>query len=113
MASAISGVPASSTKRIVARAKSSLGRARWSTSGPIVCFSRSAYSGRDHLSDAICADTFVGRMLCRGAPGFVSRKRHTSTLWHIMSVSTPPPCSSPRQNHGMCGPLCSSAARAR
>ena len=30
-----------------------------------------------------------------------------------MSLSTPPPCSSPRQNHGMCGPLCSSAARAR
>ena len=30
-----------------------------------------------------------------------------------MSLSTPPPCRSPRQNHGACGPLCSSAARAR
>ena len=30
-----------------------------------------------------------------------------------MSLSTPPPCRSPLQNHGMCGPLCSSAARAR
>jgi len=30
-----------------------------------------------------------------------------------MSFKTPPPCSSPRQNHGACGPLCSSAARAR
>ena len=30
-----------------------------------------------------------------------------------MSFSTPPPCRSPRQNHGMCGPPCSSAARAR
>ncbi len=30
-----------------------------------------------------------------------------------MSLSTPPPCRSPRQNHGMCGPECSSAARAR
>ncbi len=30
-----------------------------------------------------------------------------------MSFSTPPPCNLPCQNHGMCGPLCSSAARAR
>ena len=48
-----------------------------------------------------------------GAPGWVSRCRTSSAEWHIMSLSTPPPCSSPRQNHGMCGPLCSSAARAR
>ena len=30
-----------------------------------------------------------------------------------MSVSVPPPCNAPVQNHGECGPLCSSAARAR
>ena len=30
-----------------------------------------------------------------------------------MSLSTPPPCRRPCQNHGLCGPLCSSAARAR
>ena len=30
-----------------------------------------------------------------------------------MSLSTPPPWRVPSQNHGMCGPLCSSAARAR
>jgi len=48
-----------------------------------------------------------------GAPGSVSRYRTTSIEWHIMSLSTPPPCRSPRQNQGMCGPLCSSAARAR
>ena len=51
--------------------------------------------------------------LSRGAPGSVSRNRATSTLWHIMSDSTPPPCRSPCQNQGSCGPLCSSAARAR
>ena len=38
---------------------------------------------------------------------------HGREEWHIMSLSTPPPWSSPRQNHGVCGPLCSSAARAR
>ena len=48
-----------------------------------------------------------------GVPGFVSRCRTTRAEWHIMSLSTPPPCSRPCQNHGMCGPLCSSAARAR
>ena len=48
-----------------------------------------------------------------GAPGSVNRCRMTSALWHIMSLSTPPPCSAPCQNHGMWGPLCSSAARAR
>ena len=46
-------------------------------------------------------------------PGSVSRCRTSSAEWHIMSLSTPPPCSSPCQNQGACGPLCSSAARAR
>ena len=59
------------------------------------------------------AVTRTGRSDERGAPGWVSRWRTTSAEWHIMSLSTPPPCSSPRQNQGMCGPLCSSAARAR
>ena len=57
--------------------------------------------------------TPTGRTEERGAPGLVSRWRTTSTEWHIMSFSTPPPCSFPCQNQGMCGPLCSSAARAR
>ncbi len=61
----------------------------------------------------MCAVTRTGFTVESGAPGFVSRCRTTSAEWHIMSFSTPPPCSSPRQNHGMCGPLCSSAARAR
>ena len=69
----MSGVPCSSSKPIVARAKSSDGPLRVVDLGPIVCLSCSAYSGRDHLSDAICAETLVGRMLWRGAPGFVSR----------------------------------------
>ena len=30
-----------------------------------------------------------------------------------MSFITPPPCCSPSQNHGLCGPQCSSAARAK
>ena len=30
-----------------------------------------------------------------------------------MSLSTPPPCNAPFQNQGICGPACSSAARAR
>ena len=30
-----------------------------------------------------------------GAPGLVSRCRTTSAEWHIMSLSTPPPCSLP------------------
>src|SRR6267378_464777 len=72
-----------------------------------------AYSGCDHFRLAIWADTFTGRMLERGVPGRVNMNRATSTLWHIISLSTPPPCNSPCQNHGMCGPLCSSAARAR
>jgi hypothetical protein len=46
-------------------------------------------------------------------PGRVSRCRTSSAEWHIMSLSTPPPCKSPCQNQGVCGPLCSSAARAR
>src|SRR2546425_10418720 len=29
--------------------------------------------------------------------------RSTSAEWHIMSFSTPPPCSCPCQNHGMWG----------
>ena len=49
----------------------------------------------------------------RASPGAVSRWRATSTEWHIMSERTPPPCLSPCQNQGMCGPECSSAARAR
>ena len=48
-----------------------------------------------------------------GSPGLVSRCRTTSAEWHIMSLSTPPPWRSPRQNQGMWGPECSSAARAR
>src|SRR5688500_19220493 len=44
---------------------------------------------------------------------FVSRCLTTRAEWHIMSLSTPPPWSLPCQNHGMWGPLCSSAARAR
>src|SRR6266540_1210536 len=57
--------------------------------------------------------TRTGRTVESGAPGFVRRCRTTSAEWHIMSFSTPPPCSCPCQNHGMWGPLCSSAARAR
>ena len=48
-----------------------------------------------------------------GFPGSVSRCRTTRAEWHIMSLSTPPPCRRPCQNQGMWGPLCSSAARAR
>jgi hypothetical protein len=79
----------------------------------MVSRSRFAYSGRDHFREAMCAETRTGRTVASGAPGFVRRCLTTSTEWHIMSFSTPPPCSSPRQNQGMCGPECSSAARAR
>ena len=55
----------------------------------------------------------TGRTVDSGSPGFVRRCRTTSAEWHIMSLRTPPPWSRPCQNHGSCGPLCSSAARAR
>ena len=48
-----------------------------------------------------------------GFPGSVNINRASSTEWHIISFKTPPPCNSPSQNQGMCGPLCSSAARAK
>jgi len=35
------------------------------------------------------------------------------SLERLARITDKPPCRSPRQNHGMCGPLCSSAARAR
>ena len=61
----------------------------------------------------MCAVTCTGRTSDERLPGSVSRWRTTSAEWHIMSFSTPPPCSAPCQNQGMCGPPCSSAARAR
>ncbi len=61
----------------------------------------------------MCAVIRRGRTEERGAPGWVSKCFTSSTEWHIISFSTPPPCKSPRQNHGACGPLCSSEARAR
>ena len=79
----------------------------------MVCRSWALYSGRVHFSEAMCPVTRRGRIDARGAPGAVKRCRTTSTEWQAMSFSTPPPCRSPRQNHGRWGPLCSSAARAR
>ncbi len=79
----------------------------------MLCLSFFTYAGRVHLSDAMCPVTRTGFTVLSGSPGRVSRCRTTSAEWHIMSLSTPPPCSCPIQNHGLCGPLCSSAARAR
>src|SRR6266446_2351285 len=79
----------------------------------MVFSSRAAYSGRLHFKLAICPDTRTG---CREEyveDGEVRRCRTSITEWHIMSFKTPPPCKSPRQNQGLCGPLCSSAALAR
>src|SRR5204862_239067 len=58
----------------------------------------------------MCPVTRTGRTVESGAPGWVSRWRTSNAEWHIMSFSTPPPCSAPCQNQGMWGPLCSSAA---
>src|SRR5438128_8942738 len=79
----------------------------------MVFSSRSAYSGSVHFKLAIWPDTRMGWSEEYAEPGDVRRCRTSMTEWHIMSFNTPPPCKSPRQNHGLCGPLCSSAALAR
>src|SRR6476661_903445 len=73
--------------------------------------SRVTYSGRVHFRLPTVALALTSLRSVRGAPGLLSRKRPTSTLWQVMSERTPPPCRCACQNHGMCGPLCSSAAR--
>ena len=49
----------------------------------------------------MCAVIRAGRTVASGAPGFVSRCRTTSAEWHIMSLSTPPPCrlAAPEPRH--------------
>ena len=59
------------------------------------------YSSRVHFSEAMSQLTVFSFIEPRGLPGSQSRKRAASRLWHIMSLSTPPPCSSPSQNHGI------------
>src|SRR5882762_7075699 len=57
----------------------------------------------------MCPVMRFGRSVEVALVGSVRRCCTRSDEWHIMSFSTPPPCSLPCQNHGACGPLCSPA----